>query len=198
MDDKHSAARDMSGNKVIIVITGDLPRIGVVASVTSGCIHEPVETRSRLYASMDCVIIGPCNGLVPVWCQAIIWSNTDLYLIRSKRTNFGDIRITVRYFFLHKKAFEWNCDLQIFGHLSRGQWVMREKISAKMFFSLPPDKWGYGLGIFDHSDLSQGRRQHLSRVVCQILRRYDYRMNIGCKTTADIVDIGYSFLNINI
>ena len=36
------------------------------------------------------VIIGSCNGLAPVWCQAIIWTNADWSSTGSSETNYSE------------------------------------------------------------------------------------------------------------
>ena len=41
--------------------------------------------------SQNFVIIGSGNGLLPVWCHAVIWSNCDYLSIRPLRTNYSKI-----------------------------------------------------------------------------------------------------------
>ena len=38
-------------------------------------------------------IIDSDNGLSPIWCQAIIWTNAGIMLIRTLGTNFSEILI---------------------------------------------------------------------------------------------------------
>ena len=54
-------------------------------------IHEGcylIEAKWRVY-----IIIGSDNGLLPGWCQAIIWTNAGILLIQSLGTNFSEILI---------------------------------------------------------------------------------------------------------
>ena len=41
---------------------------------------------------------GSDNGLLPVWCQIITWTNTDLLSIRPLGTNFSEIWIKTQNF----------------------------------------------------------------------------------------------------
>ena len=50
----------------------------------------------------DLTIIGSHNGLLPVWRQAIIWTNTELLSIGPLRTNFSEILIEIRTFSFKK------------------------------------------------------------------------------------------------
>ena len=50
--------------------------------VTHICIHE-------LY------IIGSDNGLLPGWCQTIIWTNTGILLIKPRGINVSEILIEI-------------------------------------------------------------------------------------------------------
>ena len=47
-------------------------------------------------------IIGSDNGLVPDWCQAIIWTNAGILLIQTLGTNFSEILSKI-YAFSFKK-----------------------------------------------------------------------------------------------
>ena len=49
---------------------------------------------------------GSDNGLWTVLRQAIIWTDTDLFLIGPLGTNLGDILIKIKKLFIHKNAFE--------------------------------------------------------------------------------------------
>ena len=40
-------------------------------------------------------IIGSDNGLLPSWCQAIIWTNAGILLIWSLETNYSEILIEI-------------------------------------------------------------------------------------------------------
>ena len=52
-------------------------------------------------------IIGSDNGLSPEQCQAIIWTNAGILLIRPLGTNFSEIWIEMRTFSL--KKIHWKC-----------------------------------------------------------------------------------------
>ena len=64
--------------------------------------------------SLNWVIIGSDNGLLPVWCQAIIWTNTWILLTGPLGTNFGEILIGIQTFSfkkLHLKTLSAKCHL---------------------------------------------------------------------------------------
>ena len=42
--------------------------------------------------------------LLPIWCQAIIWTNTDIYSFGPLVTNFNEIAIKIQTFSLKKKC----------------------------------------------------------------------------------------------
>ena len=50
----------------------------------------------------DLTIIGSDNGLLPRWCQAIIWTNAGILLIGSQETNFSEILIKIHTFSFKK------------------------------------------------------------------------------------------------
>ena len=52
-------------------------------------------------------IIGSDNGLLPCQCQAIIWTNAGMLLIRPLATNFCEISIEIHIFPLKKSI--WKC-----------------------------------------------------------------------------------------
>ena len=65
-------------------------------------------------------IIGSDNGLLPGRCQAIIWTNAAILLIRTLRTNFNEILCKIIYF--HSRQCIWNvCEMSAI--LSRPQCV---------------------------------------------------------------------------
>ena len=51
-------------------------------------------------------IIASDNGLLPGWCQAIIWTNTGILVIRPLWTNFNEISIKNSNIFIHENAFQ--------------------------------------------------------------------------------------------
>ena len=53
--------------------------------------------------SYNLVIIGPDNGLLPAWHQAITWKNANIMLIQPSRTNFSEISIGI---FIQKDSFK--------------------------------------------------------------------------------------------
>ena len=68
-------------------------------------------------------IIGSDNGLLPDRCQAIIWANAGITLIRTQGTNFSEIVIEIHTFsFKQENVFE-NVVCKIVAILSRTQWL---------------------------------------------------------------------------
>ena len=65
--------------------------------------------------------IGSGNGLSPVRCQAIPWTNTDLLSIRPLGKNFSELQIKYKVF-IHKNGFE-NIVCKMAALSSRGRWV---------------------------------------------------------------------------
>ena len=63
-------------------------------------------TRLQWVNSLICVrkltILGPDNGLSPGQCQAIIWTNAGILLIRPLETNFSEILIEIHIFSFKK------------------------------------------------------------------------------------------------
>ena len=49
------------------------------------------------------IIIGSDNGLLPGQCQAIIWTNAGILLIRTLGTNVNEIFINIHTFLFKKK-----------------------------------------------------------------------------------------------
>ena len=50
--------------------------------------------------------IGSDNGLLPVWRQAIIWTNAGILPIRSQGTYFNEISIKIQNIFIQENTFE--------------------------------------------------------------------------------------------
>ena len=50
-----------------------------------------------MFGSVNWVIIGSNNSLLPVWCQAIIGTNAGLLLIGPSGANFSEIRIKIQF-----------------------------------------------------------------------------------------------------
>ena len=51
-------------------------------------------------------IIGSDNGLLPGWCQAIIWTNAAILFIQPLGTNFSEILIRIQTFSFKKIHFK--------------------------------------------------------------------------------------------
>ena len=62
------------------------------------------------------------NGLSPVRCQAIIWTNAGLLSIGPLGTILSEILIKIQQIFTHKNAYE-NIVCEMAAILSRGRWV---------------------------------------------------------------------------
>ena len=61
-----------------------------------------------VYLSFNWVIIDSGNGLAPIWCQAITWTNHDLVSILMK--------FKTKYKTFLSSKFIWKCHLQAGGH----------------------------------------------------------------------------------
>ena len=57
---------------------------------------------SDVYLNLYITIIGSGNGLLPGWCQAIIWTNAGILLIGPPGTNFSEIFINIHTFSFKK------------------------------------------------------------------------------------------------
>ena len=55
------------------------------------CLHQLIGTEWCIYASVNYTIIASDNGLLPVWHQAIIWTNVGLLLIVPFGTYFSEM-----------------------------------------------------------------------------------------------------------
>ena len=60
--------------------------------------------------------IGSVNGLSPGGCQAIIWTNAGILLIRRLGTNLSEISSEICTFSFKKMQF-WKCRLENAGHI---------------------------------------------------------------------------------
>ena len=85
----------------------------------------------RVYASVNWVIIGSGNGLLPLRRQAIVWINAGILSIRSFGTNFGEILIKIQNFSftkMHLKILsgKW-CPFCLGGDLSHFQAYFSDK-----------------------------------------------------------------------
>ena len=67
---------------------------------------QHIEAGWCMYASVNWVIIGSDNGLLPVWCQAIIWINADNSSIRPEGTYFNEVLFEIQKFLIQENAFE--------------------------------------------------------------------------------------------
>ena len=67
------------------------------------------------YASVNNAIIGSDNGLLPIRCQAIIWTNAGFLLIRPQGKYFKEILFEIEKFSF--KEMHWKFHLQNGGHL---------------------------------------------------------------------------------
>ena len=66
--------------------------------------------------------IGSDNGLSPVRCQAIIWSNSGILLIRTLGTNFSEILSKIRSFSFKQMHLKMS-SAKMAAILSKGRWV---------------------------------------------------------------------------
>ena len=68
----------------------------------------------RIYVSVNWASIGSGNGLLPVQCLAITWTNTDLLLIGPLWTNFREIKIKIQIFSFMKMHMKTSAKWQLF------------------------------------------------------------------------------------
>ena len=81
-----------------------------------------IEAEWCIYASVNEAIIGPNNGLLPGWRQAIIWTNAGMLLIGHLRTNFSEIISRIFTFSFQENAFQ-NAVIKLAAILFRPQCV---------------------------------------------------------------------------
>ena len=68
--------------------------------ILNSCDIQIISPHCCIYVSMNQVNIGSDNGLAPVWCQAVVWTNVGLLSIGYLGTNFSEILIKIT-----KKSF---------------------------------------------------------------------------------------------
>ena len=105
----------------------DGPYVGHMNLAVRDCMGAIVQSKALTYwgrVTHICVnkltIIGSDNSLSPDRCQAIIWTNAGILLIRPLETNFSEIIIGIQTF---KRKCTWKCRLRNGVHLSRPQCV---------------------------------------------------------------------------
>ena len=83
---------------------------GIIWCISRQCTIQPnswwyydMETLSALYALVNWINTASGNGLSPVRCQAITWTNADLSSIGPLWTNFSEIWIKILTFSFNKK-----------------------------------------------------------------------------------------------
>ena len=84
------------------------------------CNHA-ISPYCHIYASMNWVIIGPGNNLLPVWCHAITWTNAGLLSIGLLGTYFSEIWIGILTLSFRKMQFKM-LSAKIEAILARGRW----------------------------------------------------------------------------
>ena len=75
---------------------------------------RPCDIYIYIYASVQHTNITSDDGLAPVWCQAIIWTNAAILSIRHQGTHFSEILSIVKSF--HSKKCTWKCHLRNGSH----------------------------------------------------------------------------------
>ena len=143
-----------------------------------------IEAEGCIYALATLAIIGSDNGLSPVQCQAIIWTNAEILSIRPLGTNFIEILIKIQTFpfkEMHLKkssANKWrpfclslNVLIKPLGTNICEIWTKKQKFSFKeIHLNLPSAKcWSFCslLCVF----LAKCRRSVLDSVVlmCEVV-----------------------------
>ena len=89
------------------------------------------------------VNIGSGNGLSPVWCQAITWTITDLFSIRTQRTNFSETSIKIQNFSVNEMCWNVICKISAIFILA---WVCKQW--ATMFTSSAAEFSRYSLCVY--------------------------------------------------
>ena len=82
-----------------------------------------IEATWHIYASVNWVIIGSGNDLLPVQCQAITWTN-----VGPMGTNFCEVRNKILYNNFHRREWIWKCCLQNGSHFAQPpcvKWICR-------------------------------------------------------------------------
>ena len=87
----------------------------------------------RIYTSKNWVIIGPGNGLFPVWCQAIIWINAALLSIGLMGTYFNEIWIGILSFSFNKMHLKMS-SAKMAAILSRGRRINLDNVTKPLKF----------------------------------------------------------------
>ena len=80
------------------------------------------EAEWRMYASVNCAIIGSDDGLTPGRCQAIIWTNAGMFLTGPLGTKIQWTLKRNMYIFIHESVFE-NVVCEMVAILSQPQCV---------------------------------------------------------------------------
>ena len=61
-------------------------------------VKQLFEAQWYIYVSIDWTIISSDNALSPIWHQAIIWTNDDVYSIKPYGTHFNEILFKIQKF----------------------------------------------------------------------------------------------------
>ena len=91
-----------------LVISGNIPRNINIQTLQKGRLTLNLTYWGRVMHICigKLTIIGSDNGLSPGWCQAIIWSNAGILLIRTLGTNFSDFLSQNRAFSFKKMHWQ--------------------------------------------------------------------------------------------
>ena len=95
----HNEVPDNYSSPAPIIMSVDR---NIVGRWTSDISYELIEAEWRIYASLNWVIIGSDNGLSPVRCQAIIWTNAGILLIGPLGTSCCELLIGIQTFSFKK------------------------------------------------------------------------------------------------
>ena len=85
--------------------------LGTVCNVSQGNRDKPIvasliNTEWRIYAPVNYTIICSANGLSPIRCQAIIWTNAGILLTGPLELNFSEMLIEIHTFSFKKMHFK--------------------------------------------------------------------------------------------
>ena len=148
-----------------------LPHINSSPLITA---YKLISPYYRIYVSVNWVSIGAGNGLSPIRCQAISWTNARLLSIGPLAclgTNFGEILIKIQNFSFMKNATENNvCEkVAIVTFIATLLiWILSLQMSWTMHYCIITNyditRWGWVTHIFMSSLTKVGSDNGLSPI----------------------------------
>ena len=87
--------------------------------------HSNSSTFQGLWEPCIYVIIGSGNGMLPIWCQVIIWTNIDL--LSARIWDIFQLSVIPILINFHAIKYIWKCHLQNINHFVRDPMCLRQK-----------------------------------------------------------------------